>query len=124
MESITLIIKDMDCAEEVGILKKALLPLVGAESRLVFNVLARKLMVDLTGLPVGHDQVIAAVAKTGMKAETEALPQRACCGGVCPPPRIPFGRATAGGSSARRAARSGRWGLPWSPSSAARCWRF
>lgn len=84
MESVTLIIKDMDCAEEVGILKKALIPLVGAESRLAFDVLARKLTVDLTGLPVGRDQVVAAVAKTGMKAETEALPQCACCGGVCP----------------------------------------
>ncbi|HML53247.1 MAG TPA: heavy metal translocating P-type ATPase [Solidesulfovibrio magneticus] len=87
MKSVTLLIKDMDCAEEVGILKKALLPLVEDESRLTFDVLARKLTVDLTGLPVSRDQIIATVAKTGMKAEpfVDVLPSCACCSGVCPP---------------------------------------
>lgn len=78
-------IQDMDCSEEVAILKRVLLPLVGQESRLTFDLLQRKLIVDLSGLLVGAEQVAEAIGRTGMKAEpfVEALPSCACCGGAC-----------------------------------------
>ncbi len=78
-------IKDMDCSEEVATLTRALLPLVGQESRLTFDILQRKLRVDASGLHLAAEQVVQAVHATGMKAEpfAEAVPSCACCGGSC-----------------------------------------
>ena len=80
-------IDDMDCAEETALLTRALLPLVGQESRLGFDLLQRRLRVDVSGLPVGPEQVLQAIAGTGLRAEpvTEAVPSCACCGGTCAP---------------------------------------
>lgn len=87
MNSLTFRIMDMDCSEEVAILIRALLPLVGQESRLHFDILQRKLRVDTAGLPVTSEQVVQAISATGMKADpiAEALPSCACCGGTCKP---------------------------------------
>jgi len=78
-------IKDMDCQEEVATLTGVLVPLVGQESRLRFDVLRRRLKVDLTGLDVSPEQVQQAIAKTGMRAEPfqDALAGCTCCGGSC-----------------------------------------
>lgn len=86
MDPVTFIIKDMDCAEEVGILRRKLLPLVGEEARLSFDILQRKLRVDITGLPLGTEDISKAVARTGMSAEPVdvALPTCTCCSGSCP----------------------------------------
>lgn len=62
-------IRGMDCAEEVVTLKRALLPIVGDENRLSFDVLNGKLVVDLDSLGVTSGEVIAAVGRTGMRAE-------------------------------------------------------
>jgi Cd2+/Zn2+-exporting ATPase len=59
----------MDCAEEVGILKREVGPLVGGEDNLRFEVL-RGIMAISSSLGNGQIQgVMAAVARTGMRAE-------------------------------------------------------
>ena len=85
MSYLTFRIKDMDCAEEIAILTRALQPLVGEKSRLDFDILARRLKVDATGLLVGEKQITQAIDATGMKAEpvAEAIGACACCGGSC-----------------------------------------
>lgn len=81
----TFIIREMDCSEEVTVLTRALAPLVGQESRLTFDLLQRKLHVDLSDLAVSPEQIIEAVTRTGMKAERFEAPLAgcACCGGSC-----------------------------------------
>ncbi|MDP2877100.1 MAG: hypothetical protein Q8O00_13010, partial [Holophaga sp.] len=81
----TFIIREMDCSEEVAVLTRALTPLVGQESRLTFDLLQRKLHVDLSGLNISPETIIEAVTRTGMKAERfeAALAGCACCGGGC-----------------------------------------
>lgn len=59
----------MDCAEEVAVLKRKLGPLVGGEDRLAFDILNGKLIIDGAPGVVSSDDVIAAVARTGMSAE-------------------------------------------------------
>lgn len=58
----------MDCAEEVATLKHALVPLTG-EERLAFDVLRGRLVVDMNGVKVGEKEVLAAIGKTGLRAE-------------------------------------------------------
>lgn len=65
-------IEEMDCANEVGILRRELIPLVGSPDRLEFDVLARRMRVNLDGLAVRAEDVVAAVARTGMRAAPEA----------------------------------------------------
>lgn len=81
----TFIIREMDCSEEVTVLTRALAPLVGQESRLTFDLLQRKLHVDLSDLTVSPEQIIEAVTRTGMKAERFEAPLAGCvcCGGSC-----------------------------------------
>ena len=69
MQKTTFVIKDMDCSEEVAVLKKVLMPIVGQESRLEFDLLSRKLHVDLSGLLTNVENVAEAINSTGMKAE-------------------------------------------------------
>ena len=85
MAQLTYKIEEMDCTEEVKLLTRALLPVVGQENRLGFDVLQRKLRVDVSGLSVTTEQIEQAVAGTGMRAEPvrEAVPSCACCGGTC-----------------------------------------
>ena len=59
----------MDCAEEVGALKRELSTLVGREDRLAFDILNGKLTIRGSGAEVTAAQVIEAVARTGMRAE-------------------------------------------------------
>ena len=61
-------VSGMDCAEEVALLKRELVPLVGNE-KLMFDVLNAKLGVDLTGTEINAADVVAAVARTGMQAK-------------------------------------------------------
>jgi Cd2+/Zn2+-exporting ATPase len=59
----------MDCAEEVGILKREVGPLVGGSERLAFDILNGHMTV-LAGEPaVSSRAVIDAVQRTGMRAE-------------------------------------------------------
>jgi len=85
MAQFTYKIEEMDCAEEVTLLTRALLPVVGQETRLGFDVMQRKLRVDVSGISVTSEQIEQAVAGAGMRAEPvrEAVPSCACCGGAC-----------------------------------------
>lgn len=59
----------MDCAEEVAVLKRALGPLVGGEEQLAFDILNGKVTVLSDAAGVSADDLIRAVARTGMRAE-------------------------------------------------------
>ncbi len=67
MTAYTFRIDGMDCAEEIGILKRELAPLVGGEEHLAFDLLRGKLTVSAQTVSAGA--VRAAVARTGMRAE-------------------------------------------------------
>src|SRR5581483_8445852 len=60
-------IRGMDCAEEVGVLKREVGPLVGGEDHLRFDLLRGKMGVQSPSIAAGD--VIRAVNKTGMQAE-------------------------------------------------------
>ena len=60
-------IRGMDCAEEVGVLKREVGPLVGGEGHLTFDLLRGKMAVRNPSIAAGD--VIRAVNKTGMQAE-------------------------------------------------------
>jgi len=60
----------MDCAEEVSLLKRELVPLLGDEDRLGFDLLNGKLTVDTSSPDVTHADVLAAIERTGLKSET------------------------------------------------------
>ncbi|MFC1553429.1 heavy metal translocating P-type ATPase [candidate division KSB1 bacterium] len=63
-------IAEMDCSEEVAILKKELMPLVGREEFLQFDVINSKLTVILPdNSNVLATDIISAVKETGMTAE-------------------------------------------------------
>ena len=66
---IELRIHGMDCAEEVTLLKRELIPLLGDEDRLGFDLLNGKLTVDTSSLDVTHGDVLAAIQRTGLKSE-------------------------------------------------------
>jgi Cd2+/Zn2+-exporting ATPase len=68
METLAFKINGMDCAEEVTILKREVGPLVGGEERLSFDVLNAKMVATVDGRAPSH-AIIAAVARTGMRAE-------------------------------------------------------
>src|SRR5690554_5520672 len=69
-DSVELKIHGMDCAEEVSLLKRELLPLLGGDERLGFDLLNARLTVDLDGIDVVAGDVLAAIERTGLKAET------------------------------------------------------
>ena len=62
-------IHGMDCAEEVTLLKRELLPLVHNEDRLGFDLLNGKLTVNASTLDVTQIDVLAAIERTGLQAE-------------------------------------------------------
>lgn len=66
---IELRIHGMDCAEEISLLKRELVPLLGDDERLEFDLLGGKLTVDTSSLDVTHTDVMAAIARTGLQAE-------------------------------------------------------
>ncbi len=59
----------LDCAEEVAVLKQTIGPLVGDADELGFDVLNGRMFVPATKTEVTDQDICAAVAKTGMKAE-------------------------------------------------------
>ncbi len=62
-------VEGMDCAEEVAILKRELVPFVGTEEHLRFDVLNGKLIVDQQSHELNALDVVAVIDRTGMKAE-------------------------------------------------------
>ncbi len=68
-EPIILRIHGMDCAEEISLLKRELIPLVGDEDRLGFDLLNGKLTVDTLSLDISRGDVLAAIERTGLKSE-------------------------------------------------------
>jgi len=74
-------IAEMDCPADVDLLTNALLPLVGLESRLEFDLLQRTLRVDLAGLSATSEQIRQAIHATGMRA-LPVLPEAAAAGGM------------------------------------------
>ncbi len=61
-------IMGMDCAEEVAVLKRSVGPVVGGEGNLTFDILNAKMTVAECDED-RSDEVVAAVARTGMRAE-------------------------------------------------------
>ncbi len=59
----------MDCAEEVAVLRREVGPLVGGEENLAFDILNAKMTVVVSDRLPSED-IAAAVARTGMRAET------------------------------------------------------
>ncbi|MFO0944149.1 MAG: heavy metal translocating P-type ATPase [Pirellulales bacterium] len=62
-------IEGMDCAEEVSLLKRELVPLVG-EDALTFDLLSSKLTVDLTDKTTTLTEISEAIARSGLAAAT------------------------------------------------------
>ena len=69
MEQKPVEIQDMDCVEEVSILKRELGPLVGGEDSLFFDVLNRRMTVKPSTDEVSAEAIIQAIGQTGMRAE-------------------------------------------------------
>jgi Cd2+/Zn2+-exporting ATPase len=59
----------MTCVEEVATLKSEVGPAVGGEEHLSFDVLNGKMTVTPGPAPVSSELVVAAVARTGMRAD-------------------------------------------------------
>ncbi len=68
-EPLQLRIHGMDCAEEVTLLKRELVPVVGSEERLGFDVLNGKLLVDMSDLDITSGDVLEAIKRTGLTSE-------------------------------------------------------
>lgn len=62
-------IHGMDCAEEVAILKREIAPLVGGESHVSFDLVHSRMVIAPNGITVRPEAIVAAVARTGMRAE-------------------------------------------------------
>ena len=58
----------LDCVEEVALLERELVPLVG-EDKLGFDVLNGRLVVDLSSTDVPREQIMSSIEQTGLKAE-------------------------------------------------------
>ncbi|MGV3484004.1 MAG: heavy metal translocating P-type ATPase [Planctomycetaceae bacterium] len=63
-------IQGMDCAEEVSLIKRELVPMLGGDERLGFDLLNGRLTVDLDSVDVTAGDVLAAIERTGLKAES------------------------------------------------------
>jgi len=68
-EPLRMRIYGMDCAEEVSLLKRELVPLLGEDERLSFDLLNGKLTVDTSSLDVTRADVLAAIERTGLTSE-------------------------------------------------------
>lgn len=62
-------VNGLDCADEVAILRREIGPFVGGEDNLIFDVLKSRMTVSDDAPPLSVDEIIAAVARTGMTAE-------------------------------------------------------
>ncbi len=61
-------VRGLDCAEEVAVLKQAVGPQVGGAERLAFDVLNGRMTVADEARDVPEDEIVEAVAATGMSA--------------------------------------------------------
>jgi len=62
-------IHGMDCAEEVSVLSREIVPLLGSEDRISFDILNGRMTVLPGATPVTVDEIVDAVRRTGMRAE-------------------------------------------------------
>jgi Cd2+/Zn2+-exporting ATPase len=62
-------VRGMDCADEVGVLREALGPLVGQGGDLAFDVLNGRMIITPGSGASDQTAIIAAVRATGMTAE-------------------------------------------------------
>jgi Cd2+/Zn2+-exporting ATPase len=62
-------IHGMDCADEVAILRREIVPLVGSPERLGFDILRGKMLVAAGTPVITADHIVRAVGRTGMRAE-------------------------------------------------------
>jgi len=62
-------IHGMDCADEVAILRREIVPLVGSPDRLGFDILRGKMLIASGNPVITADQIVRAVGRTGMRAE-------------------------------------------------------
>ena len=62
-------IQGMDCAEEVTLLKRELVPLLGTEDRLGFDLLRARLTVNTRQTDLSEQDILAAIERTGLKAK-------------------------------------------------------
>lgn len=62
-------IHGLDCVEEVSLLKRELVPLLGSDDHLAFDLLNGKLTIDLREVPVSEQNVLSAIERTGLQAE-------------------------------------------------------
>ncbi|MFO0903693.1 MAG: cation-translocating P-type ATPase [Pirellulales bacterium] len=62
-------IAGMDCPDEIAVLRQAVGPIVGGEHRLSFDIVRRRMQVEIDAQSVTAATVLEAVAKTGMRAE-------------------------------------------------------
>lgn len=62
-------IQEMDCVEEVSILKRELSSLVGGEEYLFFDILNRRMIIKPSAQSVTPEAILEAVSQTGMRAE-------------------------------------------------------
>lgn len=69
MNKLTLKIEGLCCADEAAALKRVVGPLVGGEDQLAFDVLNARMTVAQLPADISADQIIKAVAKTGMSAQ-------------------------------------------------------
>ena len=69
MPKLTFNVRGLDCAEEIALLKRELVPLVGGEERLAFDILNAKLIVNTESNEIAPQEILEAVARTGMQAE-------------------------------------------------------
>ncbi|MCU0587760.1 MAG: heavy metal translocating P-type ATPase [Syntrophobacteraceae bacterium] len=81
MQKMVFRIRGMCCAQEIGLLKDRVGPLVGGELNLQFDLLAGKMTVVILGTTVTEEAIRQAVSSAGM----EAVPwDDACPAGTCP----------------------------------------
>jgi Cd2+/Zn2+-exporting ATPase len=62
-------IHGMDCADEVAILRREIVPLVGSPDRLGFDILRGKMLIAPGSPVITADQIVRIVGRTGMRAE-------------------------------------------------------
>jgi len=69
IDAMELRIHGMDCAEEVAALKRELIPLVGDEQRLRFDLVRGKLSIELDDSRPSDTELFAAIKRAGLSAE-------------------------------------------------------
>ena len=67
--SITIRIHGMDCAEEVGILRREIGPLAGGDENLAFDILNGRMTVAFAAGDLRVDDILARITSTGMRGE-------------------------------------------------------